>query len=148
MCKAAASGKPLWKSPFKYGRNAKGAPVWADGKIYVADVNSHFHILKPGEKDCKELHNQFFPSPDRNSEIEINGTAAVANGRVYFATSMEFYCIGKKNPSKASDPIPPLAKEEPASPNAKPAHLEVVPADVLLEPGESAQFKARAFDDK
>jgi outer membrane protein assembly factor BamB len=147
-CFDVATGKPLWRTPFKYGRNAKGAPVWADGKIYVAEVNSHFHILKPGDKRCEELHDQFFPSPDGNSDVEINGNAAVASGRVYFATSFEFYCIGKKNPSKSSDPIPSPPKEEPASPNAKPAHLQVVPADVLLEPGETAQFKVRAFDDK
>src|SRR6266478_2745598 len=147
-CLDAATGKPLWRTPFKYGRNAKGAPVWADGKIYVAEVNSHFHILKPGDKRCEELHDQFFPSPDRNSDVAINGNAAVANGRVYFSTSFEFFCIGKKNPSKSSDPIPSPPKEEPASPNAKPAHLQVVPADVLLEPGETAQFKVRAFDDK
>jgi outer membrane protein assembly factor BamB len=147
-CLDAATGKPLWRRPFSYGRNAKGAPVWADGKIYVADVNSRFHILKPGDKDCKELHAQFFPSPDGVSDVEINGNAAVANGRVYFATSFEFFCTGKKNPSQSGRATPPSRIEEPASPNAKPAHLQVVPADVLLEPGESAQFKVRAFDDK
>jgi hypothetical protein len=145
-CFDAASGKSLWS--FKYGRNAKGAPVWADGKIYVAEVNGRFHILKPGDKRCEELHEQFFPSPDGNSDVEINGTAAVANGRVYFTTSFEFYCIGKKKWSGSADSIPPQPKEERASPNAKAAHLQVVPADVLLEPGESAQFKVRAFDDK
>jgi outer membrane protein assembly factor BamB len=144
-CLEAATGKPLWS--FKYGRNAKGAPVWADGKIYVAEVNSRIHILKPGDKRCEELHEQFFPSPDRNSDVEINGTPAVANGRVYFSTSFEFYCIGKKKWSGTSDSIPSLP-EETGSPNAKPAFLHVVPADVLLEPGESAQFKVRAFDDK
>src|SRR5439155_26301736 len=50
--------------------------------------------------------------------------------------------------SKSSDPIPPQPKEESASPNAKPAHLQVVPADVFLEPGETAQFKVQAFDNK
>jgi len=145
-CFDAATGKPFWS--FKYGRNAKGAPVWADGKIYVAEVNGRFHILKPGDKRCEELHDQFFPSPDGNSDVEINGTAAVANGRVYFSTSFEFYCIGKKKWSESADSIPPQPKQEPASPNAKPAYLQVVPADVLLEPGESAQFKVRAFDDQ
>ena len=44
----AATGKPLWKTPFSYGRNCMGSPVWADDKIYVGEVQSRFHILKPG----------------------------------------------------------------------------------------------------
>jgi outer membrane protein assembly factor BamB len=144
-CFNAADGKSLWS--FKYGRNAKGAPVWADGKIYVAEVNGRFHILKPGDKRCEELHEQFFSSRD-GLDVEINGTAAVANGRVYFTTSSEFYCIGKKNPSKKSDPIPTKFQLVSLAPDARPAHIQVIPADVLLEPGETAQFKVRAFDAK
>ena len=37
LCYDAASGKQLWRH--KYGRNAKGSPVLADGKIYVGEVN-------------------------------------------------------------------------------------------------------------
>ena len=65
-CLDAATGKQLWRH--KYGRNAKGSPVWGDGKIYIAEVNAKFHILKPGPKSCEELSVQYFPSPDGTSE--------------------------------------------------------------------------------
>ena len=45
---------------FQYGRNTKGSPVLADGKIYIAEVDGRFHILKPEDKSCKELYFQRF----------------------------------------------------------------------------------------
>jgi outer membrane protein assembly factor BamB len=144
VCLDAATGKRLWN--YRYGRASMGSPVWADGKIYVAEVSSHFYILKPDPTRCQELHKQFFPSPDRVSVVELNGSPAVANGRVYFTTRDEIYCIGKKDHKASSQPPVPLPPEPPADPNAKPAHLQVVPADVVLEPGQSVAFKVRAFD--
>jgi outer membrane protein assembly factor BamB len=146
FCLDANSGKQIWR--FKYGRNAKGSPVWADGKIYIAEVNAKFHILKPGPKKCEELHVQYFPSPDGTSDVEINGSAAVANGRVYFMTRDELFCIGKKDRKAETAKIPTPSQEEPADPNARPTHLQVVPTDVAVEPGDAVQFMARTFDSK
>ncbi|HEV3260180.1 MAG TPA: PQQ-binding-like beta-propeller repeat protein, partial [Gemmataceae bacterium] len=143
---AKTGGKELWR--FTYGRNAKGSPVWADGKIYVADVNSRFHILKPQAKKCVELDKQFFPSPDGVSDVEINGNAAVANGRIYFNTSFEFYCIGKKDHEAGSVSIPPQPKEEPAPAVDKVAHVQIVPAEVMLKPGQSVSFRVLAYDNE
>ena len=44
--------------------------------------------------------------------------------------------------------IPPGPKEEPADPNGKAAHLEIVPCDVALAPGGSTSFKLRTYDAK
>ena len=35
-------------------RNTKGSPVWADGKIYVAEVNADSTSSSPGDNDCEE----------------------------------------------------------------------------------------------
>lgn len=144
-CLDAKTGKTLWK--YAYGRAARGSPVLADGKIYVGEVNSRFSILKlNGSKKCTPLHEHFFPSPDKTTSVEINGSPAVANGRVYFSTSDETYCIGKKGAASAA--APPLKKEMPPGKDDKVAHLQVVPADLVIFPGDSATFKARAFNDK
>jgi outer membrane protein assembly factor BamB len=142
-CLDAATGKPLWRRPFSYGRNAMCSPVWADGKIYVADKNAKFHILEPGKDKCKELYEQYFPSPDGTSDVEIYANPAVANGRVYFMTREEIYCIGKKNHSARADPIPPPPKEPPLG---APAAVRVFPADVTLHPGGSAQLWVHVLD--
>src|SRR5206468_11517080 len=85
ICLNAADGEQLWR--FAYGRAARGSGVWADGKIYVGEVGSRFHILKPGADGCERLHAQPFLSRDGESQVEINGSPAVANGRIYFTTS-------------------------------------------------------------
>jgi outer membrane protein assembly factor BamB len=144
-CFDAKTGERLWR--FNYGRSARGSPVLADGKIYVGEVNSRFHILQPSRRKCKELHVQLFQSHDGVSDVEINGSPAVANGRVYFATSDAFYCIGKKGAKPAPEPTIADNEGKPDA-SAKPSHLQLVPADVEARPGETVSFKARAFDDK
>lgn len=142
FCLDAKTGKQLWK--YSYGRNSRGSPLLADGKIYVGEVNSRFHILKPGDKKCQALHEQFIVSPDGSSDVEINGTPSIANGRLFFSTSDEIFCIGKK--SAAVSP-PPMPEEEPAKGQGPAAHLQLVPADVVVHPGATVQFQLRFFDD-
>jgi outer membrane protein assembly factor BamB len=139
-CLDAETGKRLWRRPFAYGRNAMGSPVWADGKIYVGDVDSHFHILEPGPKGCRSLHDQFFPGL---SDVEVAGNPAVANGRVFFLTGNEIYCIGKKDHKAKADPIPPPPKEAPVG---EPAQVQLVPADLTLQPGDSARLFVHVLD--
>jgi outer membrane protein assembly factor BamB len=156
-CFDAKTGKKLWR--YRYGRVARGAPLWADGKIYIAEVNSRFHILKPEERRCRELTEPagiFFPS--KQGLIEINSTPAAANGKVYFGTRNEFYCIGKKDwkparaaaagalAEKARPEIAAVAVAVEGAGAGAPAHLQIVPADVELAPGGSTSFKVRLFD--
>ena len=139
-CLDAKTGEQFWK--FNYGSNARGSPVFADGKIYVAEVGSRFHILQPGPKKCKRLDEEFFSSVDGVSDVELNGSPAVANGRVYFSTSDEILCIGTKEGVGAV--LPPV--QSPVRNPGKIAHLQIVPADATLHSGQSVTFKARAFD--
>ena len=142
-CLDTANGKQLWD--YSYGTECKGSPVWADGKIYVGEVDGVFHILKPGADGCEKLHRQPFRNPPGQ---EIDGSPAVVNGRVYLATSEGIYCIGKPGHKAKPDPIPPKPKEPGPAPTApKVGHVQIVPADVVLEPGETATFRARLFDD-
>ena len=128
----------------RYGRGeTRGSPVLADGKIYVGEVSARFHILAARPpRNAKRLDEEFFPGAG-GVDVELNGTPAVANGRVYFSTSEEMLCIGTKDG---------IARQEPRSNRrriAKPgkiAHLQIVPAEVALHPGQDATFKARAFD--
>ena len=142
FCLDSKTGKQHWSK--KYGLSARGSPVWADGKIYVCEVASKFHILKPGDKKCDELYTQFFPSQDGGSVVELNGSPAVANGRIFFNTRDELICIGKKDHVATPVVTPPPPEE--AAPEATPAHLQIVPTDVVLAPGESVTFEARLFD--
>jgi outer membrane protein assembly factor BamB len=142
FCLNANTGETIWK--FKFGNASFGSPVMADGKIYVGEVNGRFHILQPGARRCEELDAKFLRSKDPDVAVEISGSPAIANGRIYFATSEEIFCIGTPSPAKIAPPGPPLPDR--AEPNAKAAHLLVYPADVVLEPGQRVQFKVRGYD--
>src|SRR5207253_2037531 len=111
---------------------------------YIGEVSSKFHILKPGAKKCEQLHEQFFAPLEGIADVEVNGSPAVANGRIYLTTSEEIYCIGRQDAKPAPEP----KIIEPAALAGKgPAHLQIVPADIVLYQGESAAFKARTFDE-
>ena len=142
-CFDTSNGRMLWRH--KYGTSAKASPVWADGKIYVGDVASRFVILQPGDRECRTLHRLRFPPGPDGSVMEINASAAVSDGRLYVVTGDAIYCIGTPN-GKPPSVVPPWPESVPAKPTDKPAHLQIVPADVTLSPGESVRFKARTFN--
>jgi outer membrane protein assembly factor BamB len=152
-CYDAKTGKRLWK--YKYGRVARGAPVWADGKIWIAEVNSKFHILKPEATKCTELASvPFFSGKGVSTESE--GTAAIVNGRVYFGTETDFYCVGTKQNNKTRNSGIEAKQEEvrrtynevqaTVTRYSTPVFAVVVPGDVVLKPGESASFNFRTYD--
>ncbi len=134
-CLDGKDGKEHWK--IRYGKNSKASPVLADSKIYVGEEDGKFHILKPEDKKCTKLHTEAFVG-----EV-INGSAAVANGRVLFMTTDQMFCLGLKEPGKPGQLAAPV--KEAANGKAV-AHVQVFPADVVLRPGESAELKALAFD--
>lgn len=147
-CLDARNGKLVWKQTF--GRNSKGSPVMSDGKIYIAAVNGHFLIyqLKPNGKGITKTSDVFFPSPGGGVEVEVNGSPAIANGKVYFMTSDTFYCIGKTSPDATPLPLPAQATETPVGQDTQVAHIQIVPADVLLNPRQSVPFHVQTFNSR
>jgi outer membrane protein assembly factor BamB len=141
-CLNAKTGEELWN--YQYGNNTRGSPVWADGKIYIPELDSKFHILKPKADGCEELCSVNFRGKGV-TPVELTGSPAIANGRIYFLTSEELLCIGKKDHKADSVTASPPPGQDPA--NGQPAHLQVVPADVALTPGQSVALKALAYDD-
>jgi outer membrane protein assembly factor BamB len=140
-CLDAKTGEQKWI--YQYGTETKGSPVLADGKIYIAEADSNFYVLKPGDGQCEELAKLHF-RPKDGVPVAVFGSPAILDGRVFFMTSNDLYCFGKKDHKGDPEVVPPLPKETPA--DGKPAHLQVVPADVTAAPGESVDFKAYAFD--
>ncbi len=141
-CLHADTGDELWK--YKYGTVAKGSPVWCDGKIFVGEVSAKFHILQPSDSGCKRLSAVDFTRTG-GTVVEINGSPAISDGKLFFCTQDETFCIGTKEGKR---PVPTFFPAPDADPNRKPAHLQIVPADVVLPPGGSAVFKVRTYDEE
>jgi outer membrane protein assembly factor BamB len=140
----AKTGKVLWEQ--SVGTVGKGSAVWADGKLYVTEVNGRFTILKPGKKGCEILDvEELEVSSGRYAEIY--GSAAVAYGRVFFTTEGGIYALAKDGRYDGPD-IDEARRKVTKVEFAKtePAAIQVVPAEVYAAPGEPVSLHVRAVD--
>ena len=139
----AKSGKEKFHKGM--GTIGKASLVYADKKLYVAEANGRFSIVRPGENKLTQLSRaEFMDKPGR--EYVIFGSPAISDGHVFLATATTLYCIGPKEFKEVKAEIPAQPKEATAESGAKPAVVEVVPADVVLHPGEKVNLSVRTFD--
>ena len=148
FCFDAKTGTMDWK--VRYATEVRGAPLVADGKIYIFDVKARMWII-PLNKDRSKI-------PDMNEAFEVrfkgeggvlnetNGTPIAVNGRVYFNTRNEMYCLQNEDAKPGKVTYKPLPAETKFDPNAAPAALRLFPADVTAKPGEAVKFKLIAMD--
>jgi outer membrane protein assembly factor BamB len=143
----AKDGKILWHQ--KVGRIGKASPVWADGKLYVPEVNGRFTILKPSRTGVEVLDQQVIKIADGSRPAEMYGSPAIAYGRIYLSTEAGLFCIGDKNKPLQKDIPPPAGpKEDRVEGDPAPSLLHVTPAEVMVKPGQSVEFRLEAFDDR
>ena len=135
------TGKQLWLQ--NLGTIQKASPVFADGKLYVGTENGKFFILKPSATGC-EILDQDQLGTEAQPEIII-GSAAVSNGRIFFATDSALYAIGKKANNSSSQTNTGGAVGSPVS--SQPAtHVQVVPTELILKPaGRSGATAGRGI---
>lgn len=139
------TGEQLWTQSL--GTIQKASPVLADGKLYVGTENGSFYILKPSREGCQILSRVEVGSPT-NPE-PIIGSVAVSEGRIYLATGGAVYAIGKQaagagaSSSGSSVFSGDLLRSDG---NGSVEDLLVVPAELVLKPGEAASFQVRFFD--
>lgn len=136
------SGKPLWEH--NLGTVGKGSPVWADGKLYCTEVNGNVHILRPSREKCESISHVEVPAASGRGHDEIYASPAIAQGKVYLVTRDRTICLGVKDATPQSDPIPPLPEEKPAGQTA--ASLQLIPAETYLMGGGEIEYELRAYD--
>jgi len=136
----ANTGKQLWLK--NLGTIQKASPVFADGKLYVGTENGKFYILKPFATGCEILDEDQLGTEEQ-PEVII-GSAAVSNGRVYFASDSGLYAIGKKTSRSSSQTTANAVGNHVSSQAA--THVQVVPTELILKPGDKANFRVRLFD--
>ena len=145
----AETGKVLWTQPLDTVQ--KAPPVLADGKIYVGTDGGSFFIIRPHADRAEILSKVELPNSTNSccgsegTPEQVLGGAAVSRGRIFFVSSDAVYAIGARQPR----PVTGLAVDEPAQSGlGAPAHLQVSPTEMVLEPGQTVKLRARLFDDK
>jgi outer membrane protein assembly factor BamB len=150
-----ADGKKIWEQ--NLGTIQKASPVLADGKIYVGTENGKFYILKPGPTSCQVIDSdELEPITKEDLKTEAGDEAiasneqiiagvAVSRGRLYLVSTKHVYAIGKKK----MPALPPVVEKPDNAPaGATVAHVQVIPADLVVKPGASAKFRVRLFDEQ
>ncbi|MDX1951944.1 MAG: PQQ-binding-like beta-propeller repeat protein [Verrucomicrobiota bacterium] len=145
----ANTGKIYWRHQIGIEqRNA--SPLFADGKLYVpmlddpgskgdgsgeSGTKGAFYIIKPTDEKAEQL-----------THVVLNGrcfgSPVAFNGKIYVQTTRYLYAFGKAghNPGLPK----PVAEEWPKAGAA--TQLQIIPSEVLLNPGETASFKIRKLD--
>src|SRR5205085_5702440 len=138
------TGKQLWLK--NLGTIQKASPVLADGKLYVGTENGKFFILKPSATGCEILDEDQLGTEAQPESII--GSAAVSNGRIYFASDSNLYCIGKKaNHTSSTDRSSLVALGNHVS-SSPVTYVQVVPTELILKPGDKVSFHVRLFDEQ
>ncbi len=140
--------KPLWK--YKYGTVARGAPLVNGNRLYIFDVNAKLAVLKlngNSEPDDTETEEYNFRLPEGATGFcETHSTPIAANGRLYFNTQFDTYCIGGPN-SKVTEPkYKPLPPETPYDENAAPVGIRIFPFEKHVKPGETVELTVKYLD--
>ena len=130
------------------GTSMRASPLYADGKIYALTASEQWAILRP--------------DPRRGAVIlakgrlllgdEVHASPICANGRIFVQTTERLYSLGNAaqlqnrtgTPVASSNPL----SERPLDEDRQPAHLQLVPAEIVMGPGESRQLKARLFNSR
>ena len=142
-CLDAATGNEHWLH--NIGTVGKGSPIWADGRLYAPEVNGGFAIIQPSANSATTLDLDNILTAD-GRRAEIYGSPAVAYGRIYLATEAGLFCLGDKDADFKVAASAASYPREKASSGAAPAHLQIVPTEILAQPGEKIEIEARAFD--
>ena len=136
VCVDARTGKTLWHK--KLGADQLHAsPLYAGGNLYVPMWHDGLYIIKPTEQGALVL-----------DQVQLEGSClgspSVWNGQIYVHTTEKLYCFGKPWGAVASAP----STSRPAPPDgAAASKVQVVPAEVLMRPGDVVGFKLRGIDD-
>ena len=139
----AETGQVHWVH--NIGTVGKGSPVLADGRLYAPEVNGRFVIVAPGRDAAETLDLAEIAMPD-GRPAELFGSPAVAYSRIYLSTEAGVYCLGDPEAQFTVAATAANYPREQAAPDATPAHLQIIPAEVVAQPGASVSFRAQAFD--
>lgn len=143
----AASGKELWSLPL--GTAQKAPLVLADGKLYVGTDNGRFYVVRPGPDKAEILSTVELPNSTNSccgsegTPEQILGGVAISRGRIFFVSSDAVYALGPRQPRAVTAAAAPQA---PAPAAGEPAHVQVSPTEMVLQPGQTVQLRARLFN--
>ncbi len=144
FCIDAENGAQLWTQ--NIGTVGKGSPTWADGHLFVTEVNGNIHTLKPSREKCEVVNTVHLRAVDGNGDDEIYASPAFADGRMLIVSRDRIICVGTENAAKQDVPADPLAPEGPAE--GPVATIQLRPFESTVVGPGSVSFQLHCYDSK
>jgi outer membrane protein assembly factor BamB len=141
----AKTGKQIGRE-VRLGTINFAAPLFADGKIYHVEQNRRWYILTPDARQGLARVTRGKSSGEFPAGNDCLASPIVSHGRLYILTTGGLYCFEDKTKEHGATQRPKLVEETPVSADQEPAHVQVVPAELLLKPGEKQQFTVRLYN--
>lgn len=132
----AENGAILWRHKLATSQ-LHASPAWGDGKLYIPTKDGVFHILRPTDTGVEVLS---------KTQLEGNclGAPAICDGRVFVLTTERLYAFGARGGNPEG--VPPWPRRGLPKNLGKPAQLQAVPSELILQPGDVQRFRVRALD--
>ncbi|WP_419194386.1 PQQ-binding-like beta-propeller repeat protein [Novipirellula herctigrandis] len=135
------TGEPIVEQKGFVSSRQRSALLAADGKIYVLSENGPWAIVEPTEDGFDVI------SKGRIRDTQFAASPIVADGRLYFQSTSALYCVSNESATQeAVDMASSMGQETPVSQNSDVAQLLIVPAEKIVQPGESIDLTIRAFN--
>lgn len=127
----------------RLGSKMFGSPLYADGKFYLMTENGRYYVL--GRQDDGNVE---ILSKGRLPEGDGLASPICAQGLIYFPTSAALYCVGTEGKETGFSGLPEEPKEAPVSDDPEPAHVQVIPAEALIYPDKSIDYRVKLFNSR
>jgi len=137
------TGEPIGDR-ISLGTVMRSSPLFADGKIYTITQNGRWYILEADPvQGASVLSEGRLIGGD-----ESHASPICSHGKIYIQTTGRLYCLGDLDQSSSADDRPEAPFEEDVETDREPVYLQVVPAEVLLSPGDIQVFTATTFNSR
>ena len=125
------------------GTMLRSSPLYADGKIYALSTSA-WQVLQPDKKSgVKVVSKGRLPAGE-----EALASPICSYGRVFVQTTGALYCLQAKDGMAGIDKRPAAPIEAPIEEDEKPAHVQIIPTELLSQPGRITTFSARVFNSR
>lgn len=116
------------------------SPLVVNGRMYLPMWHDGFYVLKLTDQGPEVLSHITFAEGE-----ECLGAPAAWDGRLYLLTTRRLYCFGTRAERIAGGQRRPVPASRVVEPGPA-VRLQVVPAEVLLKPGQTQTFTMRPID--
>lgn len=125
------------------GTQMRSSPLYVDGKIYCCTANGRWFILKPSDNGIETVSRGRLPRGE-----ESYGSPICSHGRIFWPTTGALYCLEDKSKDRDSTPRPAAPQIASVSTDEKPALVQLVPAELLMKPGQIRSFEVRLYNSR